>query len=102
MGLHNQPMEYLLVLVTILLGLVLLLLFTRKTSHPSTESQKKEGDSSLPKPKPTIVMKEGYPHISYHRYKCTLEQLKQRSMEFYRLMNERRSIRFFKDTPVPF
>ncbi|KAF2361329.1 Nitroreductase [Trinorchestia longiramus] len=41
------------------------------------------------------------PHVPLKHIRRTLEDSYKRSLEFYKLMNERRSVRFFSQEPVP-
>lgn len=46
-------------------------------------------------------MIDGYPFIAHTREYYKEEEMKQRSFEFYQLMNKRRTVRDFSDRPVP-
>lgn len=43
----------------------------------------------------------GHPHLAYHREKLAPNQVATRAEDFYRLMDERRTVREFETTPVP-
>jgi nitroreductase len=42
-----------------------------------------------------------YPHVPYRPARLEAEEVVRRAREFYERMNERRSVRFFSDEPVP-
>jgi iodotyrosine deiodinase len=47
-------------------------------------------------------MKTEYPHITYKHNFLSEEETIRKSQEFYEMMDQRRSIRFFSDKPVPY
>ncbi|XP_078592300.1 iodotyrosine deiodinase-like isoform X1 [Branchiostoma floridae x Branchiostoma japonicum] len=48
-----------------------------------------------------LGLEETTEHIPYRPKRYTEKEMLQRSVEFYRLMDQRRTVRFFSDDPVP-
>jgi len=80
------------VLVGILAGILLTLLV--KEYQSKGRGIKK---SNLPK----TIQKKGYNHVLYQREFIPPNEAIQKSSEFYKMMNTRRSIRFFSNRKVP-
>jgi hypothetical protein len=69
---------------------------TKTPEGPSNaESETDEDDEFAP------ALPEALDHISYDFVKKSVEDIRQRSEEFYQLMNARRTVRFFSDEAVP-
>eukprot|EP01095_Lingulamoeba_sp_RSL-Kostka_P002293 TRINITY_DN13139_c0_g1_i1.p1 TRINITY_DN13139_c0_g1~~TRINITY_DN13139_c0_g1_i1.p1 ORF type:complete len:296 (-),score=107.66 TRINITY_DN13139_c0_g1_i1:32-919(-) len=96
------------VLFIIQLGFILVfknILNDSDSSKKNVEKKKKKknnNNNANGKNHKDIVMIDGYEHLYYKPETYDEEEIVEKSEEFYNQMNERRSVRFFSDKPVPY
>ena len=82
------------VLVGLVLGFLLSITFRELQGRNNGKNMKK---SKFPK----VIQKKGYDHILYQREYVSENETVKKSSEFYKMMDTRRSVRYFSDRPVP-